>query len=174
MKKVAIILMCMFSLSVMAEEKKMYGGVQYAMISYSEPGIDVDPSALVFRIGQRVNKNFAFEGRFGIGMGDDSTVFLGFPVTIELDQFFSIFAKGIAPVAKNVDVYALIGYTDGEITGTITGLGSISVSESDMSLGFGIDIGAGKDMSWNIEFVNYIDKNNATIDAFSIGANFAF
>lgn len=174
MKKVAVVLMCMFSMSAMAEEAKsnMYGGVQYAMTTYDETGVeDLNPTALVFVIGNKFNKNFALEGRIGIGMGDDSLS--GLPVTLEIDSFVGVYAKGIVPVSSTVDLYGIIGYTDGEVTVSAPGI-SLSASESDTSLGFGVDFAVSKTTSMNLEYINYIDSNGTTLDAISVGANFAF
>ena len=174
MKKVAVVLMCMFSMSAMAEGAKsnMYGGVQYAMTTYDETGVeDLNPTALVFVIGNKFNKNFALEGRIGIGMGDDSLS--GLPVTLEIDSFVGVYAKGIVPVSSTVDLYGIIGYTDGEVTVSAPGI-SLSASESDTSLGFGVDFAVSKTTSMNLEYINYIDSNGTTLDAISVGANFAF
>lgn len=176
MKKVAVVLMCMFSMSAMAEEAKsnMYGGVQYAMTTYDETGFeDLNPSALVFVIGNKFNKNFALEGRIGMGLGDDSIVVSGVPISLEIDTFVGVYAKGILPVSSTVDLYGIIGYTDGEVTVSAPGI-SLSASESDTSLGFGVDFAVSKTTSMNLEYMNYLDSNGTTLDAISVGANFAF
>lgn len=172
MKKVLIAAMCMLSMSAMAESKP-YFGVQYAAVTYSEPGYEADPTALVLRIGQKVNKNFAFEGRIGMGIGDDTSVIFGVPVALEVDNFFGIYARGIAPIGESAEVYAVLGYTDGEITASAGGF-SLSVSDSDTSIGFGIDIMVSKDASVNIEFMNYIDKDGGSLEAISVGGSWAF
>ena len=174
MKKLAIALMCMFSLSAMAEGKN-YWGVQYGMATYSESGFpDYDLGALIFRVGQKVNKNFAFEGRIGIGIADETQTILGTPITVELDNMFGIYAIGIAPVSKDVDIYGLIGFTDGELTVSGPG-GSLSGSDSGVSFGFGVDFAASGKVSWNVEYVSYIDEDFIDdISSISIGAKFAF
>jgi len=166
----AIILMGTLSAPVMAEEPKlgMYGGVQYAMTTFDLLGIaEANPTALVFSIGNKINKNLAIEGRFGIGIGSDT--FDGSPIELEVDTLFGVYAKGIAPVGNDVDLYGIVGYSSVDLT--VPGLGS--ESESDLSFGFGIDIATGKTSSVNLEYINYFD-NEVSLDALSIGTTFKF
>jgi len=171
MKKSLMLAACLLSTSAMAAEN--YAGVQYAMVTYSESDIpDFNPSALVARVGHNFNKNFAVEGRFGIGIADDSNTISGIPVSVEVDQFISVLAKGSLPLGAGANVYGLIGYTDGKITANAFGFSS-SASESDTSFGLGIEFGKG-DTTGSIEYVNYIDKNDGSLTSINLGVNFAF
>ncbi len=161
-----------------------YVGAQYAMLTYSESDFpDYDLTALVIRGGYFFNKYFSIEGRLGFGIGDDSkTVFdptLGtFDLKLELDNMFGVYGVGHIPVSERVDLYGLIGLTNGESTAsaTIPGFGSVSVSddESDLSLGVGADFLVTKNFSLNIEYTSYLSKSDFDADAISLGANYYF
>lgn len=164
--------MCLFSVSALAESK-MYGGIQYGMATYSKSGVtDVDLGALIFRIGQKVNKNFAFEGRVGLGISGGSGRTSTTSFTFDIDDLIGAYALGIIPVANGVDLYGLVGFTSGNFTAKVLGV-SVPDAESSMSYGVGIDIAATKDVSWNVEYVNYLD-DNYNINSISVGANYAF
>lgn len=186
MKKLttAIVLMSAIAIPGMAQEPAsgMYFGAQYATVNIENGnGVDTSPTALVFQIGKEINKNFAIEGRFGMGMGDDSTgAFIGitpFTVTQEVDTFFGIYAKGIMPASDVVSLYGMVGFTDGTVNTSITdGVITISDSgsESDISFGVGVDFDVTKSMALNIEYMNYIDVDNGTLDALSVGITTKF
>ena len=171
MKKLLIVAVYLLSASAMAAGAgSNYAGVQYGIATYSESGFpDFNPSVIVARIGHNFSKNLAVEGRFGAGLADDTQTVLGVPIAIEVDSFLSIFLKGTASVSKRVGIYGLVGYSDVEVTASAPGV-SVSASGDGISFGLGLDLGE----TWNIEYVNYIDENNASLSSLNIGANFAF
>ena len=53
--------------------RALYGGIQYAAINFTEPGIgEFDPAAVVVRVGERFNDKFAVEGRLGANISGDN------------------------------------------------------------------------------------------------------
>jgi outer membrane immunogenic protein len=151
-----------------------YVGAQYAMFTYSESGIpDYDLTGLIVRGGYFFNKNFSLEGRLGFGIGDDTQNVFGFDATLELDNMYGIYGVGHLPVSQRVDLYGVIGYSNGEATVTVTGFpGSVSDDESDLSLGIGADFLVTDKVSLNIEYMSYITKSEFDLDALSLGVNF--
>lgn len=182
MKKLttAVLLMGALSAPVMAGN---YAGVQYAMTTYAVDGFDdAEPKALVGIFGKNITDNFAVEGRLGLGMSSDTINFdfggFNFDGEAEIDNFFSVFAKGSVPMGQAAKFYGLVGLTSGKITTTVTETStgtsaSGSDTETDLSYGVGVEFGGGN-TTGTLEYVNYIDKDDYTISAISLGANFKF
>lgn len=148
-----------------------YFGGNIAFVEYSEEGIGDDASlnAIFGRIGKKFNENFSGEIRVGIGIGDDTVDLFGGDVDVELDSLFGVYVRGGIQVAESFYPYAVLGYTRGELTASVSGFGSASESESDISFGVGADVGISEKVILNVEYMNYLDKDGAEIDGFSIG-----
>lgn len=138
-----------------------YLGIQYAIGDYSEPDIpDFSPTALVGRFGGFVHPNFAFEGRFGIGIKDDTQNVFGFDTTLELDTLVGLYGVGHLYITESSSVYGLIGFSG--VDGAVTVAGSPdseSDSETDLSYGVGANIGITKNIGLNAEYISYISKD---------------
>ena len=159
-----------------AAEGDTYMGVQYSMVTYSETGFpDFEPVALIGRYGSFTSDNFAIEGRFGIGLADDTqNIGSGFDGVIEIDSMFGVYGVGYADTGST-RVYGLFGFTQGKLTATIPGFGSVSESDSDISFGFGVDIDMGGNAAINLEYMNYMEfEGSADITAIAIGYKASF
>lgn len=156
-----------------------YGGIQYALGSYNEDGFEeVNPTALVGRFGKYVQNNFAIEGRIGIGLQDDSVnVFVpGFgnlDVSLDIDTLIGIYGVGHVNLNESSSVYALLGFTRGEATASGGGI-SISGDDSGLSYGVGANIGTGNNVSFNIEYTQYLNKSDFDLSAIGLGIVFGF
>ncbi len=169
-----------FSLNAVAagESGKSYVGAQYSFVTYTESDIpDFNPTALVFRGGYKLNKNFALEGRFGFGLSSDSQIVSGINLDLEVDTIYGAYGIGYMPVSDKVDVYGILGVTQGKLSATAS-LGSISASvtgdDSDISYGVGADFNVSNQVAINIEYMSYFSKSDFDASALSIGANFNF
>ena len=153
-----------------AEDKHYFGG-NLAFLDYSEQGIDAEASvtAIFGRLGMRFNENFSGEFRAGFGLEEDTVNVFGWDADVELDSFFGVYVRGSIPAGESFSPYVVLGYTRGEGTVSNPFLGSDSESESDISFGFGADVNVGEITTLNIEYINYIDKDGAEINGFSIG-----
>ena len=161
-----------------------YGGVQYAITDFSFGDIseDISPTALVGRAGSNINQYISIEGRLGFGLSDDTvTVTDGVTAesaSVELDTLIGIYGVGHLPLGKSSSLYALLGLTrvDATKSGAITGFGSVSVSddETDLSYGFGADIGILYNLWVNVEYIQYLDKTDFDVSAIALGLKFGF
>jgi opacity protein-like surface antigen len=158
-----------FSGAVQASEP--YAGASISFLDYSEDVIDDEASltAAVVRVGTEFNENLSGEIRVGIGIGDDSIEYLGVDIDTELDTLFGGYLRFGVPVADGFFPYAILGYTRGEITFSASGFGSDTESESDTSFGLGADVDLNQNITFNVEYMNYFDKDGAEIDGFSLG-----
>jgi opacity protein-like surface antigen len=173
-KLIAAIGMSAFALcgtAAQAETQTGYFGGNIAFLEYSEDLISDDASltAIYGRVGMNLNANFSGEIRVGVGLGDDSVDVLGTEVDVELDKMFGVYLRGGIPVAEGVFPYAIIGYTNGEVTASASGFGSESESESDVSFGVGIDFALNDELTLNAEYMSYFDKDGAEIGGFALG-----
>lgn len=167
-----------------------YGGIQYASFdtSVTVGGItipeDFSPTGLIGRLGSNINENFSIEGRLGFGLSDDTmtasdgvdTVSL----SVELDTLIGVYGVGHIMLNESSSVYGLIGFTkvDGTVSGSISGSQSGSASssedESGLSYGLGADIGVGKNLALNIEYIQYLDESKLDLSAIALGVKISF
>lgn len=154
-----------------AQAENGYYGGSFSFLDYSEAEIDDDASltAVFGRLGTNFNENISGEIRLGFGVGDDNVNLDGFDVDVELDTMFGAYIRGGVPVTESFFPYVIFGYTRGEVSASIAGLGSTSETETDTSFGLGADVNVNQDITINIEYMNYFDKDGAEIDGFSIG-----
>lgn len=152
-------------------QAEIYYGANILFLDYSEEDIDDDASltAIVGRLGTSFNENFSGEIRLGIGVGDDDVDVFGFDADVELDNMYGAYIRGGIAVTESFYPYAIVGYTHGKVTASVSGFGSESESESDVSFGVGADVNVTESIIVNIEYMNYLDKDGAEIDGFSIG-----
>lgn len=157
------VLLAVYATPLYAAQGDTYGVVQFAMADVDTVFGDADPTALVGRFGKFMTDNVSVEGRFGIGLSDDETEFLGFDVDIDIETVIGVYLLGHATPVGDNSFYGLIGITRGEVEFSALG-DSDSDSETDLSFGFGVNLG-----SINIEFVNYIDDDDVEATAISVG-----
>ena len=137
-----------------------YAGLQYAVVNLDFDGIgDVDPTALVGKLGYFINDNIAIEGRLGTGLQDDDIA----GVDVDIESIIGIYGVFHASDDFEKTVYGVLGYTDAEAEFSGAG-GSVDGDESSFSFGFGANISG-----FNIEYMSYIDENDVEATAISIG-----
>ena len=157
-------------LSGLAQAEGYYGG-NLSFYDYNEVGLSDSASltGIVGRLGTTFNENFSAEVRAGFGVGDDTVSAFGLNADVELDNMLGAYVRGGIPVSDSFYPYAVIGYTRIKLTASIPGFGSESESDSDLSFGLGADINITENVIFNIEYMNYFDKDGAEIDGYSIG-----
>lgn len=166
-----------------AEKSNAYFGLQYSQLEYSTSGLpDIEPTALVARIGSYSSENMAIEFRFGVGL-DKGTATLSDPwlgtwdLSLDLDNLIGLYAVGHAPMGSNSSLYVLLGYTQIDATSSISN-GSLSASgsdkENDMSMGIGLNLGLGEALALNVEYTSYLSKSDYDLNAFNMGIRLDF
>ena len=153
-----------------------YAGLNYALFAYRENGIgkDLEPTALVGKLGHFIFDQLSVEGRFGLGVSDDTIkAGNGVDVTGDLDRMFGLYATGHFPLGEHASVYALIGFTDIRATFSTPGV-SVSESDNGFTYGFGADIYTGPRFGINAEYTRYLDQTGYRFSATSIGATLHF
>lgn len=169
MKKILpICLLAFFSLTSNAQDAGYYGG-NATFTNYSELGIpDMDFNAISIVAGNTINENLAAEIRFGFGTNDDSMTVLGEDISIGIDKFMGVYLKYATATTGKVSPYAILGYTDAKAEGSGLGV-TVSLSESDISYGVGVDFGLSEEASLNIEYMNFLDTSTISVHGISVG-----
>ncbi len=156
-----------------------YVGIQYAISTYSEDGIseDLNPTALIGRLGTKISDNFSIEARAGIGLQDDTVNVSGIDATLDIDSLLGVYGIGHISVNESTSVYGLLGITRAEASVSLPdypSFGSVSNDETGLSYGVGVDIGVSNDVALNIEYAQYLSKSDFDVSALSFGLKFGF
>lgn len=170
---------CLFGSNAVANTGgETYFGFQYAQIDEDE--LDLEPVVGVFRIGSIGDRGIGFEGRIGLGLSSDdiseTDPFLGdISLELEVDTLLGIYLVGQTTTGA-VSIYGIIGFTQLDFTVDVDlgifGSESESDDESDLSYGFGAKFDVSDKLSLNIEFMQYLDKDDFDINAISLGIMF--
>jgi outer membrane immunogenic protein len=167
MKKVilGVAITFLFSTTVFAaREGESYFGIQYAMVTYDEDGVDdVEPAALVGKFGKFMTDNVAIEGRIGFGIQDDSVDLGPFEVEVDVETIFGVYAVMQSSGSDSASFYGVLGLTRVELEASAFGV-SVSDDDSGLSYGVGVNIGA-----FNLEYMSYIDDDDYDLTAVSLG-----
>lgn len=115
-----------------------------------------DDVGLRLRGGAQLNDYFALEGHLGTGGSDGN---------VELDYLVGAYAKGIIPVAPDVRLYGLAGFTEVDFD---------VERESGFSYGAGAEIDIAPNLSVGADYMRYLDKSNYSFDAASVGLRYRF
>lgn len=156
-----------------------YIGVQIAHATYDESGLgqELNPTAIVARLGYNYTENFAIEGRVGIGLSKDSATISGVKASFKIDSLVGFYGVGYLPINKTFSMYALAGYTVGENTVEADYRGysfSSKGDDSGFSYGIGGEIKTGRTSKFTLEYTSYLDKSEYQITAWSAGLNIRF
>lgn len=153
-----------------------YGGIQYAIATYSEDGVSEEPkpTALIGLLGANITDRFAVEGRLGTGLQDDTVTVSGADVTTEIDSLIGVYGIGHINLSGGSSVYGLLGLSRAELTFSYPdnpALDSTSDDKTGLSFGLGADIPVSNYVALNIEFVQYL-MSGFDLSAFSFGVKF--
>ncbi|WP_415406498.1 outer membrane protein [Sulfurovum sp. CS9] len=142
-----------------------------------------DFSQFMLQAGYKFNDYVAVEGRYWIGMDDNSWDHLVHGgVTAEIDTW-GIYVKPMYPVTESFDVYALLGYADADYTISGSGYTLDADAFDGFSWGIGADYSFTDSVSVFVDYVSLYDDtyvNNAgnnvdfTIDTWNFGVAYNF
>ncbi|WP_431024013.1 porin family protein [Halomonas sp. H5] len=134
---------------------------------------DLDPKGassandvgLRLRGGVQLNDYFAVEGHLGTG-GSDTVQ----GVEAELDYLVGGFAKGILPISQEFRLYGLLGYSEVDFDFSPGG----SARDDGFSYGAGAEFEVAPNLSVGADYIRYLDKSDANVDAASVGVRYQF
>lgn len=145
-----------------------YVGGNISAMAMDEDGLeDANLVALYGRLGTEFTQNFSAEIRVGTGLDDDkinvNALGTNVPVNVELKHFYGAYVRGIIPIADAFYPYAVVGFTRAELEYRALGF-SEKTSGDDISFGVGADIRLTSNTDLNLEYMNYYDKDDVSID----------
>ncbi len=158
------------------EDKGFYVGLAYSHLSHDidyqnlSTNIELDFNAIMLDVGYKFNPYIAVEARYNFSLGDT-----------DMDDYMqeaeasvlSLFVKPMYPIAPEMDIYVLLGYslTDVSNTNDIT-----SFDEGAFSWGAGASYDMTEEFSVFAEYTQfYNDTVNGfdhVVDSFNIGVTY--
>jgi len=163
---------------MLEEDKGIYLGLAYSHLSHDldveGTGIyrELDFNAVMFEVGYKFNPYVAVTGRYNFSLGDSDSDNLMDSADLSV---FSLFVKPMYPIAPEMDIYVLLGYslTDASYDSSI-----LSLDEGAFSWGAGASYDMTEDFSVFAEYTQfYNDTLNGfdhVVDGFNLGVNYKF
>ena len=164
-KLIAGFLTLMISIPVMAQEEKpqAYWSLGGSLLTFDDSVDSIKPIQVFGRLGYDFNAYIGIGIEGGFSLIEDELGGVDFDVTTSF-----LYLKGSLPIGEDSKLYAMIGPTNVELTGTLGGL-SISADDDDTGIGFGFE----KFMDNHSISVDYIIyNNNAGVDVSAINLGF--
>lgn len=139
-----------------------YGAVGGGLLTFDDGFDKVKPKQLIGRLGYNFNDyiGIGFEG--GFSLIEDELSGVDFDVTTTF-----IYLRGSAPVGEKSSVYALIGPTNVDLTGSSGGI-SISADDDDTGIGFGFETEL-ESVSFFVDYITYFDDDGVEVDSINLG-----
>ena len=169
--------------SPLSDAEDIYYGVNISSLDYTEttsqqinlPVFSVP--AISGKLGKKWDDNFSGELRAGFGLSEDELVMAVngsiVPVKLALNSFYGAYIRVGEQINSTFYPYAIAGYTRGKMSASVLGFKN-SHTETDTSFGIGFDLYLSKSLKVNFEYMNYLDKNSASIDGLSVGLTSSF
>ncbi|SDW66784.1 outer membrane beta-barrel protein [Marinobacter mobilis] len=147
----------------------VYGGINYTFITIDSGNEDADVGVLGGKVGVLATPFFGVEARGGFGVDDDRAG----GADVSLDNYFGGYATLNLANESPATPYAIFGFTRVEVEreGFFT---RVTEDESDFSYGLGVNVEMAPQVSGNIEYMRYFDKNDTTVDGLGLGVTVHF
>ena len=160
------------------EDKGFYIGLAYSHLSHDidyeglSTIVELDFNAIMLDVGYKFNPYIAVEGRYNVSLGDTDMDDKADKAEISV---LSIFVKPMYPIAPEMDIYALLGYSLTEASNTYD---VTSFDEGAFSWGAGASYDMTEEFSVFVEYTQfYNDTLNGfdhVVDSFNIGVTYRF
>ncbi|MDY0361176.1 MAG: porin family protein [Desulforegulaceae bacterium] len=165
------------------KQRQAYVGLNAGIANYEINNTpDMEIPILIGKAGYFIIDYIAIEGRFGFGVGDDSIKEENYygdyaSATVEIDRVYGAYLCGYVPIKDAASLYAIAGYSEGKVSGkfesNLFNSYEDSDTDSDFSYGAGIDFYIDK-FCVNVEYMNYMDKDDYEISVISAGIKYNF
>jgi OOP family OmpA-OmpF porin len=183
----ALVSAATFAGPVAAQDMGFYAGLSLGQASASDacddlsgiPGISCDDKDTAWKIlaGYQFNRHLAVELGY-TNLGEVSATDGIDTVTVEATAI-ELVAVGMMPLANNFSIYGKIGMYRGDTEADVTGLPSVSESNTDLTFGLGVRYDFTRNLSARAEWQKYTDVGGgdigeSDIDVISLGVLFRF
>lgn len=160
------------------EDKGFYVGLAYSHLSQDvdheelTTNYELDFSAVMLGVGYKFNPYIAIEGRYNVSFGDSDMD----DILVQTDlSVLSIFVKPMYPLAPEMDIYVLLGYS---LTNAKHVPQATSLDEGAFSWGGGASYDLTQDFSIFAEYVRFYNGTlngfDHVVDGFNIGVSYKF
>lgn len=151
-------------------QDRFYLGMDAMNWSYDEDaGRDFSSLGVRGRLGVRLNPMFSIEAHLG-GTGTDRSG----DERRELDFLYAGLVRGDIGITRYTSVYGVMGAAGIEMSGRDANDNSVSIRETGVSLGIGLDFSISQGASLNVDYMRYIDSSDLDFSAISAGGRWAF
>ncbi len=156
--------------------KGLYGEIGYASLNYKETAASLSTmGAARVILGYNLMENLAMDGMVAFGASDGSTTISGVTIKGRIDSGYGIYLKPKAKLSESIEVFGRLGYFNANMTVWVPGTPlSVSRSGDDFSYGIGGNVKVSKDMSLNLDYMSYYNKNGTTVNGVTLGLGFNF
>lgn len=127
-----VFLFVLGSIPAQAQEGRTYIGLQLSQMTYSDDTTSNDSSPLMLtaKVGYRLHRHLALEGRIGTGISSDKAkaeemaVIAGNTVLfkddstydIEIDHLMGVYMKGIFGLTQRVSAFGILGFAQAKVS----------------------------------------------------------
>ncbi len=160
---------------------KLYGDVGLTFVSYEENDSgDVftsSPKAVRLIGGAELGRNVDVEVMLGFGAESDTVKYQGITYsdfTLKIDSMYGFYVKPKFELAPNIEVFARLGYVHAAATASITDYGSDTSTENGLSYGVGLKMKIDPKVSFNIDYMSYLNKPDYSAKGLTFGVGFRF
>lgn len=156
----------------------MYGELGYTSAKYEDSDLKEksSPSAIRGVLGLEINPNLAIEGMVGLGMGDDKLTSNGPTATgkkMAIDSILGLYVKPKFMLGPDLEGFVRVGFA--QFKGSISGNGAQrTANESSFSYGLGFGYALSPKVSLNIDYMSYLDMDDAKINGLTFGVGYKF
>ena len=164
MKKIiAGVLASLISFAATAQESpRTYWTLGGSLLTFDDGFDTIDPIQVFGRLGYDFNANIGIGLEFGLSLIEDEVLGVDFDVTTTF-----LYLKGSIPIGDDAKLYAMIGPTNVDLTGSLGGF-SASADDDDTGIGFGYEKALGTS-SFSVDYIIYNDNSGVDVTAFSLG-----
>lgn len=148
----------------------LFAGGNYTFVNVDGDGFDEDLGTLSAKVGGYITPIFGLEARAGFGVADED---VGFNTDLSVNSFFGGYATINAVNSSPLTPYGIVGFTRYELELDGPGL-SAKEDETDFSFGAGVNMAITEELSGNLEYMRYVDKDDVTVDGIGLGLTFNF
>lgn len=147
----------------------LYAGANYSFLTLDDGTVDADVGMLSAKVGGLLTPYFGLEARGGFGVSDDRVA----GVDVELTSLFGGYATLNLANESPATPYLIFGMTRYEFEFSGPG-GSLKDDDSDFSYGVGVDFALTRDLSANLEYMRYGEKDGIELSGIGLGLNVRF
>lgn len=154
-----------------------YVGIAYQDGNYSEGHESVSPEVATLTLGTQLHDNLDLEVQFGMGLSDGSLHHGPYRFDVGVDNMVSVLLRPNIDFGGKYDdlvsLHGIVGVTRGKFEGKMLKNGVVldqgHSTETDLSLGLGVDVHITHRVRLTVDHIRYIEKNGGEYKGTSLG-----